>query len=71
MNAPTDPVGGFPYTWFLNVGATAVTTITWPANFKWTGGVNPTGFSANTENTISCIFNGTNFVCSALLGVAV
>jgi hypothetical protein len=71
MNAPTFPIGGFSYIWFLNVGATAVTTITWPANFKWAGGVNPTAFSANTKNVISCVFDGTDYVCSAVLGAAV
>jgi hypothetical protein len=47
--------------------ATGGRSITWPANFKWSGGTAPTLSAANKTDIITATYDGTNFYATAQL----
>ena len=61
----TDPAGIASFVLVINQDGTGSRTITgWPASVKWPGGTAPTlSTAAGSVDTISCLFDGTNYLC--------
>lgn len=65
---PTGAVSGGQYT-FVITYQSGTTGVTFPASFKFAGGSRPYPTNNGTD-ILSCVYDGTNYLCSYVRGVA-
>lgn len=71
LAAPTSAIAGMVLNILLYEDATGGRTITLNSVFKFGGGVTPTWVTtASARNLLSCVFDGTNWICGAVVGAA-
>jgi hypothetical protein len=67
---PTNLVGGGTYQWIVKQDGTGSRTLAYGNKFKWPGGATPTlTTAAASVDVISCVYNGTNLLCTSMMDV--